>query len=151
MAQYAIGSLAAMADLNPTRSSNGTLPELGYQLNVMWYYTLPLAFSIAGAHWLLIALMLWLAWPVVIGDDSNLVEARLLLDRAKRLNGKGSLLDGRCIATAIEESSMIGEEGGGGVVYGAEEVEGKWTLVLKENVKLLGELPGRRFPEGEYQ
>ncbi|KAL8686914.1 MAG: hypothetical protein Q9218_006768, partial [Villophora microphyllina] len=78
MAEFAIGSLTAMATLNKRTLIPGTLPNLGFHLSIHWNYMIALAACITGVHALLVALILWIARPVVIPGDSNLVTARLL-------------------------------------------------------------------------
>ena len=145
MAEFAIGSLAAMVNLNPPIQFIGTLPTLGYQLNVQWPYVIALSACIVAVHFILVIATLLIATPVVVGADSNLVTARLLHDLVGRLNGKGSLLKGTEIAKAIER-----EGDGGKLVYGVRETEHGRKLELGEDVVVRKRLGGGMFPEGEY-
>lgn len=148
MAEFAIGSVAGMANLNPTLLVRGTVPILGYTLSVEWKYVIALATCIAGVHTAFLALMLWIARPVIITDDSNLCTARLLSGLVGRLDGGGCLLDGREIAEAIQDKIS-----GGTVVYGVKdgpEKAGGRVLVLGEDVGERKNLEGRIFPREAY-
>ena len=101
IAGFTVGSLAAMANLNPQQKVPGTLPILGYHLDTQWQYVIALTACIAGVHCLLVAIMLWIARPVVVIDDSDLCTARLLQGLAGKLEGRGSLLSGKEIAKEI--------------------------------------------------
>lgn len=145
MSEFAIGSLAVMAELNPQIYGPGTLPIIGYQLSVSWGLLVPLVASIAGAHFLLVVLMLWIAKPVVVPDDSSLCTAHLLYDLVGRMKGKGNLLDAKELAHAISS------QGNNRVMYGVRDVvekaQGK-DIELGGNVMIRGE--GKRFPGGLY-
>jgi hypothetical protein len=101
-AEYAIGSLSGMANNNPPLLVPGLVPILGYHLSVDWKYIIALVACIAGVHTVFVVLLLWIARPVVIVDDSNLCTARLLSGLVNRLDDGGCLLDGREIAEAIK-------------------------------------------------
>ena len=90
-----------MANLNPQQKVPGTLPILGYHLDTQWQYVIALTACIAGVQCLLVAIMLWIARPVVVIDDSDLCAARLLQGLAGKLEGRGSLLSGKEIAKEI--------------------------------------------------
>lgn len=133
IAQYAVGSLAAMAHLNPTHQVPGTLPTLGYHLDAHWQYVIALAACIAGVHCLLVAIMLWMARPIVVIDDSALCTARLLQGLVGRLNGRGSLLSAKEIAEEIQ----IAGSPKGKVVYGIErDSSGRRVLKFGEDVQV---------------
>ena len=102
ISQFAIGSLAGMAHLNPTAPLPGIKPMLAYQINVTWWGIIALAAGIAAAHALLVMLMVWISIPIAVLDDSNLVVARLLRTLVGRLGDHGSLLDGKELARAIQ-------------------------------------------------
>ncbi|KAI4209741.1 MAG: hypothetical protein LQ351_007337 [Letrouitia transgressa] len=164
IAQFAIGSLSVMARVNPpTRIPSPRSPTLGYHLSVHWNFFLAILATISAVHFLLMCATVFLSRPVVVGDDSNLVAARVLHGLVGRLGGggKGGLLDGREIAAAIEQAAG-GEEPKEmrEVVYGVKEEEGKLgktgRKVLEvgdEDSGVVGKkkgLPGNRFPRGEY-
>ena len=143
MSEFAIGSIAAMALLNPRTTIRGTLPTLGYQLNVQWQYVIALAICIGGVHLLLVGLMLWIARPVVITDDSNLAVARLLKGLVEPLGREGGLLDGTEIAEAVQRENVK-------VGYGVREGETGMILEIGNGLRRRKSLPGRRFPLGRY-
>lgn len=149
MAEFAVGSLAALANLNPTQKVSGILPILGYHLDVNWQYIIALSACIGGVHCLLVAITLWIARPVVVIDESNLCTARLLQGVVGRLEGRGSLLSGKRIA---EEIQRAGSEHGQ-VVYGISQwrdVGEEPVLTLGEEVQVRKRLKGGRFPKGSY-
>ena len=78
MAEFAASALATMAGQNPTTIVRGSLPTLGYQTDVEWKNTSAMIASIAAAHLLMVLLILWLARPVIVMDDSYLVRVLLL-------------------------------------------------------------------------
>ena len=106
MAEFTIAGLGSMARRNPPVTVPGQRPTLGYQLNIDWKWVIVIAACIAASHALLVALMLWLARPVIVGDDSYLVVARLLRGLVASLpEGKEEdLLDGKKIAREIAAS-----------------------------------------------
>ena len=110
IAEFAIAGLGTMSRRNPPITIPGQRPTLGYQLNLDWKWVIVIAACIAAAHGLLIAIMLWLARPVVVGDDSYLVVARLLRGLVASLpEGKEEdLLDGKKIAHKI--SANVGAQ-----------------------------------------
>lgn len=143
MSEFAIGSLAAMANLNPQTQIRGTLPMLGYQLSVEWKYVIALAAGIASVHCMLVALMLWISRPVIVGVDSNLATARMLKGLVERLGDGGGLLDDREMAEAIQRDT-------GDVGYGVRESDRGPLLELGEGTTMRKRLPGGRFPTGHY-
>lgn len=152
MAEFAVSSLAAMASQNPKRQVRGILPILGYHLDANWPYVLALAACIGGVHCLLVAIMLWIARPVVIIDDSNLCTARLLQGLVGRLEGRGSLLSGKRLAEEIQRAGPKNWQ----VVYGISQwgdVGGQRALTLGENreeVQVRKRVNGGTFPKGSY-
>lgn len=143
MSEFAIGSLAAMANLNPQTQIQGTLPTLGYQLSVEWNYVAALAAGITFVHCLLVALMLWISRPVIVGADSNLATARMLKGIVEKLGDGGGLLDDREMAEAIQRNT-------GDVAYGVRESDRGTLLELGEGTTVRKRLPGGRFPTGQY-
>ncbi|KAL9614938.1 MAG: hypothetical protein Q9167_000580 [Letrouitia subvulpina] len=171
MSQFAIGSLSVMARVNPpTRIPSPRSPTLGYHLSVHWDFFIAILAAISGVHFLLMTGTVVLSRPVVVGDDSNLVAARVLHGLVGRLGGrgKGGLLDGKEIAEAIERAA--GADAGGKakemreVMYGVKEEEeeeeeakigetGRKVLDIgEEDSGVVGKkgLPEKRFPRGEY-
>ena len=166
MAEFAIGSLARMARLNPTTIVVDTQPVLGYSLTVEWHYTLPLLVAIVVVHVLVLAATLWSAHGIVIGDDSFLVLARLMaesvFDESHRSNveapdenglrKRGYLLNGRELASVIKSKGR-----GAGISYWSERnKEGRYELRLsaKASDKSIARARNRRrsdiFPCGIY-
>ncbi|KAL9003632.1 MAG: hypothetical protein Q9188_003509 [Gyalolechia gomerana] len=154
MAEFAIGSLASMANYNPQQNITGTLPTLGYNLSVDWQYIIALAALITGVHCILVGLILWIARPVVVPGDSNLVVARLLHGLVGRVGEKGNLLEAKEIAEAIEkeghgEASAV-EMKKGTVGYGVKQRSWGTVLEIGEGLKKRKGLTGRIFPRGKY-
>ena len=146
MAEFAIGALTGMANINPRQLVPGTLPILGYRLNLEWRYIIPLAVCIGGVHLILIMLTVWIARPIVIPDKSNLALARLLYPLVGRLEGRGSLLDGKKLAEAIQASGSKG----GQIVYGVKGEGENKSVLLDEGVQVRKSLKGGVFPRGQY-
>lgn len=149
MAEFAIGSLASMANLNPQFSQQGTLPDLAFSLSVEWNYVIILAVIIVCAHCILVALMLWIARSVVVAHDSHLCMARLLHGLVGRLGGRGSLLDEKEIVTAIEGPRAREFR----VKYGIERIgQRKGERLLKVGEKKDFERMSKwsTFPKGPY-
>lgn len=78
MAEFAASTLATMAQENPSTRVWGSLPTLGYQVDVEWIPIVAMTASIAAVHVLMMFLALWLAWPVIVVDDSTLLRVLLL-------------------------------------------------------------------------
>ena len=152
MSQFAVGSLASMAGFNPSITISGTVPTLGYHLSPEWNYSITLAACIVAAHTILVALMMWISRPIIVGGDSNIAVARLLQGLVGRLDGRGSLLDEKELAKAIEKER---DEDDKQVVYGVREVDGDGhgsnkVLEISSAVKVRKDLIGGRFPKGTY-
>lgn len=150
IAQFAIGSLGSMASINPKQQRPGTLPILGYSLNVQWGYVIALSVCIAVAHCLLVGVILWMARPVFVPDDSDLTTARLLHGLVGRLEGGGSLCDGKQLAATIQSLS---DSKKGKIIYGiGQRHEGseERVLGLRDGLRSKKDMEGKRFPEGPY-
>ena len=79
LAEYAIGTVAVMGDLNQrVNVTNGQPPISGSQLSVEWGKLWQILGSLTGLHFLLIVGSVYLANMVVVKDDSQLSTARLL-------------------------------------------------------------------------
>lgn len=154
MAEFAIGSLASMANYNLHASIPGTVPILGYNLSVHWEFIITLAVLIIGVHSLLVSLILFLARPIVVPADSNLVVARLLHGYVGRFGERGSLLEAKEIAEAIEKDGqeageMVGN-GKGTVGYGVRQGGHGMVLEVGDGLIKRKGLRGGRFPQGLY-
>ncbi|KAL6716142.1 hypothetical protein ACLMJK_005708 [Lecanora helva] len=148
MAQFAIGSITSAAFLEQSINITGTVPSLGYSLNVEWQYVIPLAAVVAGVHAVVVALMLWISRPIIVGGDSNIAVAKLLLELVLPLREKGSLLDTKGIAKAIEKDDHTGTKS---VSYGVRETtSGSWTLEVSGDVKTRGSMLDGKFPNAPY-
>ncbi|KAL8650782.1 MAG: hypothetical protein Q9210_003627, partial [Variospora velana] len=136
MAEFAIGSLASMADYNLRAPIPGSLPTLGYNLSVHWEHVIALAAVITGVHCLLVGLILFIARPVVIPADSNLVVAKLLHGLVSRVGQRGDLLEAKEIADAIEMEGHGSEDGiaKGRVGYGVRDTEPGTVLEIGEGL-----------------
>ena len=151
MAEFAIGSLASAALLSEPIKIPGTVPTLGYNLNVEWQYVIPLAAIVAGVHAVVVGLTLWVSRPIVVGGDSNLAVAKLLQKVVEPLKHKGSLLDAKGLAEALKRE---GQAQNGKVAYGVksagEHDECSWALEISEDVRIRKNLLGGRFPTASY-
>lgn len=102
ISEFAIGSLATMAHLNPNTTMPGTLPILASRVRVTWWGIISLAVGIAFTHALLVLVILWVSTGVVVvPDDSSLVIDMLLKSAAGRLGASRSCGGGERIALAI--------------------------------------------------
>lgn len=154
MAEFAIGSLTSMANYNPRDNIPGTLPTLGFNLSVNWNYIIALAVIITGVHCLLVGLILFIARPVVVPADSNLVVAKLLHGLVGRVGERGNLLEAKGIAEAIEEEGHEemdpAERKGGTIGYGVRERSLGMVLEIGEGLAKRKNLRGQSFPRGTY-
>ncbi|MCJ1427942.1 hypothetical protein MMC29_005849 [Sticta canariensis] len=149
MSEFAIGSLASMANLNPQLKQQGTLPVLAFSLSVKWVYVIILAVCIVCAHCILVALMLWIARSVVVAHDSHLCMARVLYGLVGRLAPRGSLLGEKEIVTAIQGPKTRELR----VKYGIEKTEqreGEMLLKVGEKKDLQAMKKWSKFPSGPY-
>lgn len=141
-----------MATLNPMITVPGTVPILGYSLGVHWIYVAALGASIVSAHAILVGLILLISRPIIVGGDSNIAVARLLHGLVGRLHNEGSLLNPKELAEMLERGNPGRKEK---ISYGvrdtmAEGKAGAFAVELSGNVKIRKNLPGGRFPTGEY-
>ena len=95
MAEFAIGSLAVMAETNPRKPFPGTLPVLGYNLSVHWPYIIAFVVCVTAAHTLIVTMILWISRSVIVGEDSYIVTAGLLHGVVGRIaaNSNGPVLN----------------------------------------------------------
>jgi len=90
--------------------------------------------------------------PIIVGGDSNLAVARLLQGLIGRLDGRGSLLDTKELAEAVEKE---GDPQHRQVVYGVRDTTdeslgtGK-VLEISGDAEVRKNLIGGRFPKGAY-
>ncbi|KAL8998264.1 MAG: hypothetical protein Q9169_002668 [Polycauliona sp. 2 TL-2023] len=150
MAEFAIGSLTGMATLNKHMNIPGTLPTLGFRLSVQWRYVIALIVCIAGVHCFLVGLIVFIARPVVIPGDSNLITARLLQGMVSKIGEKGGLLKEKEIAESIQQETSGSANGHGTIGYGVQDGEGGITLEVGEGMRRRKGLGGGRFPAGQY-
>lgn len=92
-------------------------------------YVITLAACIGGIHLLLVGLILWIARPIVITDDSNLAVARLLKGLVEPLGHEGGLLDGTEIAEAVQRENV---KVGHGVREAKQARYSKFVMVCRD-------------------
>ena len=131
MAQFAIASLAAMADLNPLQPLPGMLPELGYQISVHWDFLIAFAAGVAGVHALILALTLWISRSVVVCDDSYLVAALLLHGLVGLLEGVENLTNAKYMAQVLQRRLNEMDREGATVRYGLRDPGAEERPVLE--------------------
>ena len=102
VSEFTIGSIATMVSLSTPIKIPDTVSTLGYHLGVEWKYIIPLGIRIVVKHIILVALMVLISRPIVVGGDSNLVVARLLQGIEEKWDGKGSSLERKELAEAVE-------------------------------------------------
>jgi len=97
--------------------------------------------------------------PIIVLDDSDLSTARSLYGLVGKLGGRGSLLDRKKLAKAIqakiaqEAQDGVSETANGQVVYGishGHDLGTQGVLDLGADVKMKKDFKGRRFPPGRY-
>ncbi|KAL8769310.1 MAG: hypothetical protein Q9209_004692 [Squamulea sp. 1 TL-2023] len=108
-----------------------------------------LAAVITGIHCLLVALILFIARPVVIPADSNLVVAKLLHGLVGRMGDRGNLLGAKEIADAIQNESGQ-EDGKHAVGYGVRQGVHGAALEIGEGLVKRKDLSEGRFPKQVY-
>ena len=163
MAEFALGSLATMANLNPSIQIWGGVPHLGSHLTVYghWRPAIALLASIVGLHFALIITVVWMMTPVVVPDGSNVTIAKLLRGLTERNGDRAMLMRGVefCGGTKRErrrgggggEVEGTASNGDAGFVYGPRKVgEGEFVLDIGKNVKPLREWNHGQHPNGKY-
>ena len=138
IAQFTMGSIATTARRNQRAyNSSPTLPILGFSPTIKWRFVIALFSCIGAVHIILVALLCWIARPVVVCDDSDLCTARLLHGLVGRIpDGDGTLLHGSELAREIDNATMDNAAAGGEVsatnpqeptrvVYGVVETSDK--------------------------
>ena len=140
MAEFALGSLATMVEVNPRIQIPGHVPYLGSRLNIFQRRIpfLILLFSIPVTHLILLVVTLWFTRSVVVADDSFMVIAGLLNKTERPMQGEGRALGG----TAHNSN---------GVIYGPLSMpDENYVLHIGENVKPLKQWDHKRHPDGSY-
>ena len=172
MAEFALRSIATMAERNKIIRIPGQVPHLGSQLQVFndWRYTDALLACIVGLQLFLLVSSLWLTRSVVVLDDSNFVVARLLCRLVKAFEDSGSLLRGKelCQALSFSRSGSTASErengvwgkgfsrsevatSSGSVVYGPVAFTKRSALLcLNGNVKGWRAFRDGQHPNGRY-
>ena len=135
-----------MATNNPTYSTEGLVPILGFSLSVHWNYVIAVCVCIVVVHFAFIVTAVYTSRLVIIKDDTFLSAARLLRPLVEHLGPRATFLEGKELSEAIEEFVPKG------VVYGPrnDEALGGRALDLGEGVLPRRELIRRRHPNGEY-
>lgn len=147
MAEFALRSLATMAERNPSIRISGQVPHLGSRLSIYnhWRYVVALLACIIGVHFALLVASAWVTKSVVVPDDSFLAIARLLNERGRRRE------DDKIERHQQGEGQITGEtaHAGDGIVYGPlSMVGGYYVLHMGESVNSLKQWEGGRHPDG---
>ena len=149
MAEFALRSLATMAERNPSIRISGRVPHLGSRLNIYyhWHYVVALLACIIGLHVALLVATAWVTKSVIVTDDSVMAIARLLNGMTEEFKRKCILRRGEPLCEAnSEEPGRHRDDGeverheqgegqarretahvGDGIVYGPVSVGG-WQL-----------------------
>ena len=77
MAEFALGSLATMAERNPMVVKNGAMPWLGSRVKPDWKTAKALCASIASLHLVLLGLAFYFTKDLHIPPDSGLAMAQV--------------------------------------------------------------------------
>ena len=150
MAEFAIGSIAYMANRNPHNASfQGNLTHLGQALDPHWQSAIPLLAVIIGAHFLLFASAVYASQHVVIKDGSMLAIARLLRPLVDVLGDTGTIMTGKEISKKVSKAKDFQD----GVVYGPRTYEGseEYYLDLAGDNNTLQFWANGRHPDGTYR
>ena len=150
MAEFAIGSIAYMANKNPHNATfRGNLTHLGQALDPHWQSAIPLLAVIIGAHFTLFATAVYASQHVVMKDDSMLAIARLLRPLVDVLGDTGTIMTGGKIGRKISKARDLRD----GVVYGPREYEGsgEYYLELAGDTWKVQEWPNGKHPDGTYR
>ncbi|KAL8767616.1 MAG: hypothetical protein Q9209_005946 [Squamulea sp. 1 TL-2023] len=134
-----------MAALNPRIKISGEVPHLGSHLDVRWGYVIGLFGGIILTHLVLYLSAILAIRKVAVKDDSFLAIARLLLPLLNALNGKGTMLQSKELAKAIQAKT-----GGEGLVVGPKQMEEdgqpRYAMDIGKDVPLRQKWPGHRHP-----
>ena len=146
MAEFALRSLATMAELNPSIQIPGNVPYLGSRLEVYnhWLNPIALLLIIVGLHLILLLASIWMIRSVVVTNDSSTGIARLLED---------SDAEQRPMQRQVHEDwdQTPSYNTHGGLVYGPLATpNGNYILRIGKGVKPLNAWDRRRHPDGDY-
>lgn len=167
MAEFALRSLATMAEQNPSIQFPSRVPHLGSRLTIYsgWRYVGALLACIVGVDFALLITIVWMTKSVVVTDDSNVVIARLLNGVTKDFEEKATLLRGKTLCEAITEQRRRRRDGKAGrdeegetahpsddgIVYGPfRNEEGNYVLAMGESIRSRKQWEGERHPDGNY-
>lgn len=132
MAEFAIGSIAYMANRNPHISFQGNLTHLGQALDPHWQSAIPLLAVIIGAHVAIYATAIYASQHAVIKDDSMLAIARLLRPLVEVFGDTGTFMTGKEMSSVISQIKKFQD----GVVYGPRRCENseEYSLDLADDI-----------------
>ncbi|KAI9716441.1 MAG: hypothetical protein M1812_005336 [Candelaria pacifica] len=136
MAEFALRSLAVMAERNPIIQIPSQVPHLGTRLKVYnhWRYLLILLLCIVAGHFALFVAAIWLARSVVVADNSFVTVAKLLSGAVRQSQDSEEGHDAVSPSYTRER-----------FVYGPLALEDEsFVLALSEKVKTLKQWPGGR-------
>lgn len=166
MAEFALRSLAILAERNPSIQFSSRVPHLGSRLKIYyhWRFVGALLACIVGVDFALFIAIAWMTKSVVVTDDSNVVIARLLGGVTKSFEEKATMLRGKAICEAITEERRRRQEGkagraeegetahhSDGIVYGPFRTgNGNYILAMGESIKCRKQWEGERHPDGSY-
>ena len=149
MAEFALRSLATMAERNPSIRISGHVPHLGSHLTIYnnWRYVVALLACIVGMHFTLLVATAWVTRSVVVTDDSFVTIARLLNERVRRRDEDGTERHEQGEGQATGETAYTSD----GFVYGPLSMGGgNYVLHMGESVNSLKRWEGGRHPDGIF-
>ena len=159
MAEFAIRSLATMAERNPSVQIPGHVPQLGYHLEIYnnWLYFAAVLGLIIILHATLSVAAAWISRRVVVIDDSFVAIARLLNGTTPR-HAEGQDQDQGIAGTDMRvqahepvPGTTAAHNSGQGLVYGPLSMgSGNYVLQIAENIPPLRWWPDQRHPDGTY-
>ena len=128
MAEFAIRSLATMAERNPFIRTSGRVPHLGSHLIIYNHgrYVVALLACIVGVHFALLVATAWVTKSVVVTDDSFVAIARLLNGMTKGFKGMVHCFEETLYAKPLQRNKVDGE------------TTAKWSGMSRERDKLRG-------------
>ncbi len=149
MAEFALRSLATMAERNHFIRISGRVPHLGSRLSIYnhWRYVIALLACIIGVHFALLVASAWVTKSVVVPDDSFVAIAGLLNERGRRRGDEEIKRHEQGEEQTTGETSHASD----GIVYGPLSMDrGHYVLHLGESVNSLKQWEGGRHPHGYY-
>lgn len=166
MAEFALRSLATMAERNPSIQFSSRVPHLGSRLKIYnhWRFVGALLACIVGVDFALMIAIAWITKSVVVTDDSNAVIARLLNGLTKGFEEKATMPRGKTLCEAITEERRRRRDGkagwdeegetahpSDGIVYGPfRKGDGNYVLAMGESISSRKQWEGERHPDGSY-